>query len=447
MSDLPPLRITYLTPGAAGMYCGSCMHDNTLARALSRLGVDVQLVPLYTPIQTDETDVTVDQVFFGGINVYLQQRSDLFRRLPNVLDRILDWPRLLRWIGSRGIETDASQLGDLAISMLRGSAGFQRKEVARLCRWLSSQPAPHLINLSNVLIAGCVPDLRAALGVPITVTLQGDDVFLEALPSKYRREALEQIRRLASHVDAFLVHSQYYADFMADYLGVPGAKFRRIPLGIDVDGYPPRQATDTAGDAPEKPLHIGYLARLAPEKGLHILIDAFLLLQHESGLPPIRLLIAGWLGKRHRQYAQTQFAKLESAGLGDSFEYLGTLSRAEKVALLSRLDLFSVPATYGESKGLYVLESLAAGTPVVQPNLGAFPELLAQTGGGQLIAANDPASLAHALHQLLRNSELRRELGRVGQETVHQRFNAQTMAQQTLSVWQDIIAAQPAPSR
>ncbi len=162
--DQTPLRITYLTAGAAGMYCGSCMHDNTLARALVRLGVDVQLVPMYTPIQIDEQDMSRQQVFFGGINVYLQQRFRLFRYLPRFLDRALDRPGLLRWIGSRGIETKANLLGDLAVSMLKGSAGFQRKEVQRLCQWLGQGPAPHLINLTNILVAGCVPDLRRAAG-------------------------------------------------------------------------------------------------------------------------------------------------------------------------------------------------------------------------------------------------------------------------------------------
>ena len=154
MNEHRPLRITYLTAGAAGMYCGSCMHDNTLARALTQLGVDVQLVPMYTPIRTDEEDVTIDRVFFGGINVYLQQRIGLFRYLPKALDRLLDSPALLRWIGSRGVETSAAQLGELTLSMLRGSAGFQRKEVQRLCQWLTRDPRPDLLVLTNVLVAG-----------------------------------------------------------------------------------------------------------------------------------------------------------------------------------------------------------------------------------------------------------------------------------------------------
>ncbi len=424
------------------MYCGSCMHDNTLARALIQLGVDVQLVPMYTPILTDEADVTVDQVFFGGINIYLQQRLGLFRYLPRAVDRFLDWPRLLRWVGSRGVDTDASQLGDLAVSILQGSTGFQRKEVARLCQWLSRQPRPHLVNLTNVLIAGCVPELRSALQVPITVTLQGDDIFLEALSARHRSQALQRIRVLSEHIDAFLVHSQYYADFMAEYFSLPRNKFRQVPLGIDVVGYTPRPEGGNARIESTKALQIGYLARLAPEKGLHVLVDAFLLLRQMPGTPAIRLLIAGWLGKNQQQYVETQFAKLRTAGLEDSYEYWGIVDRQKKLQLLSQVDLFSVPTVYQEPKGLYVLEAMAAGVPVVQPRHGAFPELLAATGGGQLVAPNDPRALAQALHRLLGDAPLRHQLGRAGQQAVHQRFNAQVMAQETLDSFRQILADQ-----
>ena len=71
------MRIAYITAGAAGMYCGSCLHDNTLAAALLELGEDVVLVPTYTPLRTDEPDVSIDRVFFGGINVYLQEKVPL----------------------------------------------------------------------------------------------------------------------------------------------------------------------------------------------------------------------------------------------------------------------------------------------------------------------------------------------------------------------------------
>ncbi|MCZ6539665.1 MAG: glycosyltransferase family 1 protein, partial [Chloroflexi bacterium] len=52
------MKVAYLTAGAGGMYCGSCMRDNTLAAALLRSGRDVVLIPIYSPIRTDEADVS-----------------------------------------------------------------------------------------------------------------------------------------------------------------------------------------------------------------------------------------------------------------------------------------------------------------------------------------------------------------------------------------------------
>src|SRR5688572_14103653 len=101
------MRIAYITAGAAGNFCGSCMRDNTLVAALSRLGHEALLVPCYTPIRTDEADVSQGRVFLGGINVYLQQKVGLFRHTPWFLDRPLDAPRLLRWVSRFAVRTRA----------------------------------------------------------------------------------------------------------------------------------------------------------------------------------------------------------------------------------------------------------------------------------------------------------------------------------------------------
>jgi glycosyltransferase involved in cell wall biosynthesis len=415
------------------------MHDNTLARGLLDLGVDVQLVPLYTPITTDEPDVTSGPIFFGGINVYLQQHLSLFRRFPHVLDRWLDHPALLRRLGSRGVETDATQLGELTLSMLKGSAGFQRKEVTRLCNWLQRPPRPDLLVLTNVLIAGCVPALKHALGAPVAVTLQGDDVFLEALPAAYRAQALDQIRRLAGDVDALLVHSEYYATHMANYLQLDRVRFRRVPLGIDTAEYPTTATNGSVADRARDRLYIGYLARIAPEKGLHVLVDAFLRLKQLPDMDRAHLLVAGWLGKSHAAYARTQFDRIRAAGHGQACTYLGTIDRQQKLEFLGKLHVLSVPTIYREPKGLYVLEALAAGVPVVQPDHGAFPELLAATGGGRLVPPEDPPALANALHELLRDESARRTLAMAGHAAVHTRLTARAMALGTLEVFRTLI--------
>src|SRR5947209_3003732 len=142
------MRITYITAGATGMYCGSCMRDNTLVAALARRGHDALLVPCYMPIRTDEEDVSVKRVFFGGLNVYLQQKWGLFRHTPWLLDRLLDAPSLLRWAGRLAGKTQAEDLGGLTVSMLRGEHGKQRKEVAKIAQWLAAEVRPQVVNLT-----------------------------------------------------------------------------------------------------------------------------------------------------------------------------------------------------------------------------------------------------------------------------------------------------------
>jgi glycosyltransferase involved in cell wall biosynthesis len=427
------MKLVYLTAGAAGMYCGSCMHDNTLAAALSRMGVDVQLVPTYTPIRTDEDDVSVDRVFFGGVNVFLQQKFALFRYLPPLLDRLFDQPRFLRWATSRGIEIDPKQLGELTVSMLRGKHGHQRKEVNRLCQWLASSARPDLIVLTNLLIGGCIPEIKRMHSAPVLVTLQGDDVFLDSLPEPYRQQAMEQIGRLIGSVDGFLVHSRFYARAMTEYFGLTPQRVHRVPLGIDTSGFSSPCPISAARPA-DAPRRIGYLARLTREKGLHILVDAFLDLRQRSGFQDVQLHLAGWLGSEHREYAQAQFAKLEAAGLQDAFHYAGVVDRADKIRFLSGLDVFSVPTTYKDPKGLFVLEALAAGVPVVEPHHGAFPELLESTGGGCLAEPGDARSLADQLARLLNDPEQRSAMAAAGQTFVHQHLNSHRMAEGTLEV-------------
>jgi glycosyltransferase involved in cell wall biosynthesis len=427
-------RIVYLTAGAAGMYCGSCLHDNTLARSLTGLGVDIQLVPLYTPIRTDEHDVSVDRLFLGGVNVYLQQKMALFRHLPSAWDRILNHPRLVRILTSLNAQASDTALGQLAVSVLQGTEGAQRKEFARLCDWLCAEARPDVVNFTNMLVAGCLPDLRQRMDVPVVVTLQGDDVFLEALPRKFRDQAIDRIRELVELVDVFVVFSQYYADVMADYLAIPPDKFRIVPLGIDVSDLRHVSRTTTPDD---QAFRIGYLARLAPEKGLHILVDAFLRLRETR--PDARLLIAGWLGPQHRGFAREQFRKLARVGGPNTWEYRGPVSRAEKLQFLSELDVLSVPATYGEPKGRYVLEALAAAVPVVQPDHGAFPEIIRDVGGGKLVRPADPVHLAETLDRLLADRHSLRRLGAEGRQAVCLRRNSDSVARAMLDVYRQLF--------
>lgn len=443
-SSKSALKIAYLTAGGAGMFCGSCMRDNTVARVMHRLGHDVHLIPMYTPIRVDEEDVSEKTLFYGGINVYMEQNVPGYRFLPPLLTRWLDHPRIIGWATSRGIETDARQLGALTLSMLKGERGNQRNEARRLADWLARSVQPEIINLSNMLIAGCSPVLRKELGCPIVVTLQGDDIFMDDLPEPYRRQCLLQIRQLIEHVDGFIVFSRYYAEYMAEYFGIPHEKFHLVPLGIDLADWPATAASVLADEA-HVPT-IGYLARMVPEKGLHVLIDAYLHLRRLPGLEHTRLKIAGWAGPGQQSYVDQQLAKLREAGCLSDVEYLGTVDRAQKLAFLQSIDVLSVPTTYRDPKGLFVLEALATGVPVVQPDHGAFPELIAATAGGYLVPPDDPLALAQKLAEVLLNLDGTRHVGRSAAQVVRTKFNSQVAAEATVRVYRELIA-QKVPQR
>lgn len=433
-----PLQIVYLTSGAGGMFCGSCMNDNALAKALIALGHDVQLVPLYTPIRTDSQDVSQGRIFFGGINMYLQQKMPLFRWLPRWMDRALDQPWLVRWATGHGVKTTAQDLGALAVSVLRGREGFQRKEVERLVEWLAASGQPNVIHLSNILTAGCVPLLRERMQAQVVVTLQGDDIFLRDLPEPFQSQALAEVRRLVPHIGAFIVNSRYYAEFMTDYLTIPREKMHIVPLGIEVAEFGIRG--QESGARSQKVPTVGYLARLAPEKGLHILAEAFILLRKMPGMESARLRIAGWLGSQNKKYAEDAFAKLRAAGLEDAFTYVGEVDRRGKLEFLQSIDVLAVPTTYKEPKGIFVLEALASGVPVVEPEHGSFPETLAELGGGLLHRPEDPEHLAERLHELLINRELREQLARAGQTAVAARRDIRHAAEATLEVYRKLLA-------
>lgn len=429
------MKIAYIAAGAAGMYCGTCIHDNTLAAALQRKGHDVALIPTYTPIRTDEADVSIDRVFYGGINVYLQQKSVLFRHTPWLLDRLLDRPSLLNGLSRFSASTSAKDLGALTVSVLRGEQGQQKKELAKLVKWLKESYQPDLIQLTNSMFVGFARQMKKILGVPILCALQGEDIFLENLIEPYKSQALELLKARATEVDGYIAPCQYYADFMAGYLNIPQNKIDVVNLGLNLSEHGLKQ-----NELDETPFVIGYLARICPEKGLHLLVDAFHRLANQIRPGNLQLKVAGYLGKTDEPYFEKLVKQIDAWGLAGEFDYWGEVNRQQKIDFLNNIHLLSVPTTYKEPKGLFILEALANGVPVVQPRHGAFPELIAATGGGILVDTEAPHIIAEGISQLMRDTHYRKKLGQQGQEAVHHEFNDDVMAEATLAVYRKYIS-------
>jgi glycosyltransferase involved in cell wall biosynthesis len=435
------VNILSITAGAAEMYCGSCLRDNALAAALLARGHQVTLLPIYTPTITDEPNISSGRrVFLGGISVYLQQHLALFRHTPWFLDRLWDAPAVIKRFAARSVTVDPRMLGALTVSTLRGEKGHQRKEIDKLVAFLADEPPPDVVNLPNSMLIGLAAPLRRALGRPIVVTLQGEDLFLNGLPDPFREEALALIRRQVNDVDLFVSVSEYYAGFMSEYLDIPRERIRTVPLGVNVADLQPAARPRP----PARPFTIGYFARIAPEKGLQNLAEAYCLLRTRHGLPAARLVAAGYLANADRQYLDRVQRTIAEAGLAAEFEYKGVVDRAGKIRFLQELDLLSVPSPYQEPKGLYLLEAMACGVPVVQPNHGAFPEMIGKTGGGVLADSDRPAHVADAIHALWRAPEQAAALSERGALGVRAHYTIEQMADRMVSVYRELLETRAA---
>jgi glycosyltransferase involved in cell wall biosynthesis len=429
------MRILSITAGAAGMYCGSCLRDNALAIELKARGHDVTLIPVYTPTLTDDPNVSRRDVLFGGISVYLQQHSALFRKLPRFLDRLWDSPWLIGMFAGHGISPDARFLGEMTISMLQGEDGVQRNEFEKLVDWTKDEQVPDVVNLPNSLLIAMAAPLKRSLGRPVCITLQGEELFIDSLVAPYREQALALIRRQVRDVDHFIAVSDYGARYMSSFLEIPGDRISVVPLGVPMDGY------ERGPDAPDGTFRVGYLARIAPEKGLRLLAEAYVRFRGRMNGARARLEVAGYMAAEHRPYLDGARAVLTQAGLQDEMTYHGEIDRAGKRAFLRGLDVLSVPAIYDEPKGMFLLEAMASGVPVVQPRRGAFIEVVNKTGGGVLVNQDDPDALATGLHSLWSDPSARARLGRAAYENVRAHYSIAHSADRLTSVYESLTSA------
>ena len=416
------------------MYCGSCFRDNALAAELLARGHDAHLIPVYTPTRTDEPNVSDRKVLFGGISVYLQHASPWFGRLPRAFDRVWDAPGVISAFANRSMSTDPALLGGMAVAMLEGRDGVLRREFDKLVEWTADEPPPDIINIPNSLLISLAAPLRQSFGRPVCCTLQGEELFLDGLQQPYLDRTVELIRSHVPHVDRFIAVSEYEAGFMAERLHIPPDRISVVPLGINVKGYAPAEDRDDV-------FRVGYFARVAPEKGLHVLADAYL--RFRAHLPAdarVRCEAAGYIADTAKPYLDGVRAAFAAAGRANEFEYRGSVDRREKIEFLRGLDLLSVPATYDEPKGMFLLEAMACGVPVVQPRRGAFTEVVERTGGGVLVEPNDPLQLADAFMALWSDRPRRDALGKRAFDGVRSHYAIERSADRLIEVYRDVIA-------
>jgi glycosyltransferase involved in cell wall biosynthesis len=322
--------------------------------------------------------------------------------------------------------------------MLQGEHGALRREFDKLVDWIRAEPLPDVINLPNTLLISVAGPLKREFNRPVCCTMQGEEFFLDGLVPPYRDQVLALIREQVQYVDRFIAVGDYCAAFMSDYLEIPRERISVVPLGINIDGYP--ESPPAASHPEGEPLRIGYFARIAPEKGLHVLADAYIRLRQRTGRVPIRFETAGYLARSERAYFDGVCKTLDRAGLAHECTHHGEVDREGKLAFLRNLDVLSVPATFDEPKGMFVLEAMAAGVPVVQPRRGGFTEIVERTGGGLLVDRDDTDALTEGLHTLVGDRALRSSLADRAFNGVREHYTIQTSAARLLDVFTGVVS-------
>ena len=427
------MNVVYLSPGTGGtFYCQNCMRDVALVRALRKHDYHLTMMPVYLPILIDATGLSEDvPVFFGGINVYLQQEMGLFRHTPRWLDKFFDQDWMLRKAAKAEGSTEASSLGPMLLSMLKGPQGNQRKELDRMLNWLEQNEKPEVIHLSNSLLSGMAEELKNRFKVPVVCSLQDEENWIDAIPDPHRQACWDTMAQCAEHVDAFVAVSDWYGEEMRKRMNLHNGKVQTVRLGIELDERDPVEL-------PSDPPVIGYLSKMCRSLGLGELVDAYMELKKKPGLENLKLKATGGQHGPDLEFVRGLEAKLRAAGYGDDFEFIEGFSLEERRDFIRSLSVMCVPAAEGEAFGLYIIESLCEGVPVVQPNSGGYPEVIGMTGGGIIYDKDEPGALVKSLESILTDIPKAQALGREGRAKVYEDFGVDRMADGIANIYESI---------
>lgn len=426
------IQIVNIVPGSGGsFYCGNCLRDSEYLQGLKRAGVEVLKVPMYLPIFADKHDLEEVPVFYGAISLYLRHSYPIFKKAPGWVDKLLNSGPALRFAAGMAGSTNAKGLEDMTISMLLGEAGEQKRELEHMINWLEKHCHADIIHLSNALLIGLARRIKERLGVKVVCSLQDEDVWVDAMDADFKRKTWNLMKERARDVDAFFAVSEYFARQMQPVLNIPDEKLFVQHICVDPADY-------SYLNSSEKPLNIGYISRMCESNGLEVLIDAFIIFKKNPEWTKTRLVITGGSTGDDTTFLRAMRKKIERAGIADEVEFHKDFE-AGRHEFFKKVALISVPVLKGEAFGMYLLESMASGVPVVQPALGAFPEILEKSGGGITYQPNTPEKLAEAWAGLLRNRDELERLSSAGKKGVDEKFNVHRRSGDIVSLYNKLI--------
>jgi glycosyltransferase involved in cell wall biosynthesis len=409
------------------------LRDGVFVKTLKAMGHESIMLPIYLPLTSPEMQKETDMpVFYGAVNIYLKQNFSIFRYMPGWMERFFDSKPVLKYAAGKAGSTRATGLEEMTISMLKGSEGFQKEELQQLVSYLQDHEKPDIVHLSNALLLGLAEKIKKDLSVPVVCSLQDEDVWVDAMDPEYRKKVWRLMREKGEFVDAFIAVSDYFGGVMKKNLSIPDEKLHVVYIGVNPDLY---QVCTPSLNPPV----IGYLSRLCEENGFEITVDAFIELKKNSDFKNSRLRLAGGMTGDDKRFYNRQVKKLKKSGFLNDVEIIEDFRTEALPVFMNGLSVLSVPVLKGEAFGLYQLESLASGIPVVQPALGAFPEIAKTSRGGVIYQPNTPAALADALSDVFSKPDLLRQMSINGRQEVINTFDSKKLTEQMIRIYEHIL--------
>jgi glycosyltransferase involved in cell wall biosynthesis len=428
------MKIVSIVPGFGGtFYCGNCLRDSSFVASLRKAGHDASILPMYLPLTMNgNSSLGNTPVFYGAVNIYLKQQFPIMRRMPAWMERFFNSSSILKFAAKKSGSTRATGLEEMTESMLLGEEGFQNHELQQLVDFLKHHEKPDIVHFSNALLLGMAKQIRDEVNVPVVFSLQDEDVWVDAMNVEFRQRIWDLMALKAGDVDAFIAVSDYFAKLIQSKMAIAPEKVHVSHIGIDPGKYeynPPAL----------NPLAIGYLSRICEENGFGILVDAFIHLKTDHRFRELKLRVTGGMTGDDKKFLSVQLNKLKQKGLANQVEIIPDFSLPSLHKFFRSISVLSVPVLNGEAFGLYQLEALASGIPIVQPNLGAFTEIIEATGGGKIYSPNTSSALAGALTEVLSNPENMMALSKAGYQAVWDKFDCRIISSRMIEIYKSLI--------
>lgn len=427
------MKIAHITPGTGGQfYCQNCFRDGVMLESLQERGHEVYKVPMYLPLNLDHHKLNKNvPVFYGAINIYLKEKSSLYRNAPSWMENFFNSDPMLHMAAKMAGSTEASGLEEMTLSMLRGEEGRQASELEQLVDYLKNKIKPDVVHISNALLLGIAKRIKEDIGCKIICTLQDENEWIDPMPEKYQDKVWELMAQKADYVDKFIAVSQYYSQYAQNKMKIPATKIKVVYAGIELYGY-------EKSTLPMDPPVIGYLSRIWERLGLDILVDAVIQVKQNPKYKNLKLYITGGHTAEDKPFMKQIKKVIKQADIEKDVHLFETFDKEDRIQFLKSLTLLSVPVPAGEALGIYQIEALAAGVPIVQPNTGGFPEFIKATKGGVIFDPNTPEMLAQSIIDLLDNQKRLHTLAKEGYKAVETGFSIQQMVKSLTAVYEDV---------